>query len=58
MDFINMTYEEALSQAPKEEPARQYYFIERYRDILDQLKKSSGKEQFTFHIATFGCRTV
>ncbi len=56
MDYINMTYEETLSQAPKEEPARQYYFIERYRDILDKLKETSGKEQFTFHIATFGCQ--
>lgn len=56
MNDINMTYEEALSHAPQEEPARQYFFIERCQDILEKLKEASGKEQFTFHIATFGCQ--
>ncbi len=56
MNDINMTYEEALSHAPNEEPARQYFFIERCQDMLEKLKESSGKEAFTFHIATFGCQ--
>lgn len=56
MDYINMTYDEAIHNAPTEEPARQYFFIERCRALLEQLRESAGKEQFTFHIATFGCQ--
>lgn len=56
MNDIKKTYEQTCEYAPLEEPARQYYFIERCQDILERLKESSGKEQFTFHIATFGCQ--
>jgi tRNA-2-methylthio-N6-dimethylallyladenosine synthase len=56
MDYINMTYDEACHYAPMEEPARQYFFMEYCRALLGKLKEVSGKEPFTFHIATFGCQ--
>ncbi|MEY8352172.1 tRNA (N6-isopentenyl adenosine(37)-C2)-methylthiotransferase MiaB [Lachnospiraceae bacterium 54-53] len=56
MDLINMTYDEANQCAPREEPARQYFFMERCRALLQKLRESDGKERFTFHIATFGCQ--
>lgn len=51
-----MTYKEALQYAPLDEPARQYFFMDRCREILNKRKEIAGKESFTFHIATFGCQ--
>ena len=56
MDYINMTYEEACHYAPVEEPARQYFFMEYCKALLQKLQEVSGKVPFTFHIATFGCQ--
>lgn len=56
MNDINTAYEEALLCPPKEEPARQFYFIERCREIFDNQLMTAGKDKFTFHIATFGCQ--
>ena len=56
MNYINMTYDEACHYAPIEEPARQYYFIEYCKALLDKLKEVAGKDTFTFHLATFGCQ--
>lgn len=56
MNDINATYEEILLCPPEEEPARQFYFIERCREILDNQLMTAGKDKFTFHIATFGCQ--
>ncbi|WP_026891300.1 tRNA (N6-isopentenyl adenosine(37)-C2)-methylthiotransferase MiaB [Lacrimispora aerotolerans] len=56
MDYTNMTYDEACHYAPMEEPARQYFFMEYCKALLDKLKKAVGKDTLTFHIATFGCQ--
>ena len=41
--------------APQNEPERQYYFIQRIREIIDFYKKKEGRE-FTACITTFGCQ--
>lgn len=40
---------------PKEEPARQYYFIEEAKTFVDKKKKELGRD-LTFHVQTFGCQ--
>lgn len=44
-----------LNQAPAQEPQRQYYFIERCRELVEQRKKRTGRP-FRFCITTFGCQ--
>ena len=56
MEDINMTYDETCQYPPAEEPARQYFFIERCRALLESRRLAAGKKEFTFHIATFGCQ--
>lgn len=51
-----ISYEEAQKKAPKEEPDRQLFFMERCRELLEELKKAYGREAMTFHIETFGCQ--
>lgn len=49
MEDINITNDETSQYPPAEEPARQYFFMERCRALLEGRK-------LTFHIATFGCQ--
>lgn len=56
MNHFNMTHKEACQIAPAEEPARQRFFMERCRALLEEEKKQTGKAAFTFHITTFGCQ--
>lgn len=56
MSHINMTYEELCQAAPAEEPARQQFFIECCRELLEAEEKESGDSGRTFHIETFGCQ--
>ncbi|MCC8027434.1 MAG: tRNA (N6-isopentenyl adenosine(37)-C2)-methylthiotransferase MiaB [Clostridium sp.] len=39
-----------------EEPARQLFFMERCRELLEALKEAWGRKSVTFHIETFGCQ--
>ena len=41
--------------APQEEPERQYYFIAKCRETVQELKQEAGRE-LTFHVETFGCQ--
>ena len=56
MNYINMTYDDACQYAPLDEPARQYFFMEYCKALLEKIKEAAGRENFTFHIATFGCQ--
>ncbi len=42
-------------EAPLEEPGRQYYFIDKAREILTRIKAEAGRE-LTFCVCTFGCQ--
>ncbi len=41
--------------APEEEPARQYYFIKKARQIVKKRSKELGRPLFC-NIVTFGCQ--
>ncbi|RGZ01484.1 tRNA (N6-isopentenyl adenosine(37)-C2)-methylthiotransferase MiaB [Clostridium sp. AM58-1XD] len=56
MNHINKTYEEICRIAPAEEPARQQFFIERCRELLDGKERDSASPAKTFHIETYGCQ--
>lgn len=56
MNHINKTYEELCRIAPAEEPARQQFFIERCRELLDGKERDSASPAKTFHIETYGCQ--
>ncbi len=40
---------------PEEEPARQYFFIAKARQILRRMEEETGR-RLTFHVTTFGCQ--
>ena len=53
-----MTFEERsaiLNQAPKEEPARQFFFIERCKEIIEEKAAEKGSP-LTACVNTFGCQ--
>ena len=52
---INGEYIRTLEQAPDHEPQRQYYFIDKCREIILKRKESSSHEM-TFYVETFGCQ--
>ena len=55
-DFNNLLKNIDLSaEAPKEEPQRQYYYMAKAREYVNQLSKRLGHTP-TCHIATFGCQ--
>ena len=56
MDHLHMTHAQACQAAPTEEPARQLFFMERCKALLEERKRSTGKERVTFYIETFGCQ--
>ncbi len=43
------------SEPPKEEPARQYYFIKKCREIVKKKSEELGRP-LTFCVTTFGCQ--
>ncbi len=49
-DLIDIT-----KDPPEEEPARQYYFIAKARQILRRMEEEAGR-RFTFCVHTFGCQ--
>ena len=51
-DSIDITQE-----APVEEPARQYYFIAKAKQYVQELSEKLGHKP-TFCTQTFGCHTV
>ena len=56
MNQTFMTHQEACRTAPQEEPARQLFFMERCRQVLEEKKRRNPEYQGTFHIETFGCQ--
>ena len=56
MNFIDKDLKEnILSEAPLEEPARQYFFIEECRKILSRISEEKGRS-LTCCVNTFGCQ--
>lgn len=43
------------ANAPTEEPKRQYYFIDKGRELVERLSQKAG-HPLTFHVTTFGCQ--
>lgn len=48
-------FAETLDRAPAGEPERQYYFLDRLREVVEKKKAEEGFSA-TFHIETYGCR--
>lgn len=42
-------------EPPREEPARQYYYIARCRKKVSELEEEAGRK-LSFHVETFGCQ--
>ena len=42
-------------QAPLEEPARQYYFMQKAHDLVEEISKKAGRK-LSFCVTTFGCQ--
>ncbi len=55
MEKSKVKTEELYSAIPAAEPERQYYFIERARKHLEEMKKEAGRP-LTFCVTTFGCQ--
>lgn len=49
------SFAETASEAPLQEPDRQYYFIEKAKDIFAEKCKEADKT-LTFCVTTFGCQ--
>ena len=47
--------DQTLSEIPSAEPERQYYFIEKARKHLEEMKKEAARP-LTFCVTTFGCQ--
>ena len=55
MEESRVKTEKLHSEIPAAEPERQYYFIERARKHLEEMKKEAGRP-LTFCVTTFGCQ--
>ena len=55
MEESRVKTEKLYSEIPAAEPERQYYFIERARKHLEEMKKEAGRP-LTFCVTTFGCQ--
>lgn len=42
-------------EPPVEEPARQYYFMEKAHDLVEEISKKAGRK-LSFCVTTFGCQ--
>ena len=49
------SFAETASEAPLQEPDRQYYFIEKAKDIFAEKCKEADRT-LTFCVTTFGCQ--
>ena len=49
-------YEEILREAPSEEPARQYYFIDALKQIISSQGQERGGQAPSCCVVTFGCQ--
>lgn len=49
-------YEEILREAPSEEPARQYYFINALKQIISSQGQERGGQAPSCCVVTFGCQ--
>ncbi len=50
-----MKEKDIINTIPTEEPARQYYYIEKAKDYMAQASKEAGRK-LTFCVTTFGCQ--
>ena len=55
MEESRVKTDKLYSEIPAAEPERQYYFIERARKHLEEMKKEAGRP-LTFCVTTFGCQ--
>lgn len=55
MEESRVKTDKLYSEIPAAEPERQYYFIERARTHLEEMKKEAGRP-LTFCVTTFGCQ--
>ena len=46
---------EQEAQIPVQEPQRQYYFMERAKEHLEEMCRTAGR-RLTFCVTTFGCQ--
>ena len=53
-EYNRMKYD-LSAPAPVEEPARQYYFMEKAHDLVEKISKEAGRK-LTFCVTTFGCQ--
>lgn len=44
-----------LENIPAKEPERQYYFIEKARELVHERKETLGRP-LSYHVITFGCQ--
>ncbi|MBE5935077.1 MAG: tRNA (N6-isopentenyl adenosine(37)-C2)-methylthiotransferase MiaB [Lachnospiraceae bacterium] len=51
----NRTYIEIVNGAPIEEPARQYYFMEQLKNVIQEKESTLGRK-LVASVATFGCQ--
>ena len=54
-DIIDKNIQNILANIPAEEPARQYYFIEKCRDLVKEEQKRLGRP-LSCCVVTFGCQ--
>ena len=55
MNNTRQQFAETLDRAPAGEPERQYYFLDRLREVVEKKKAEEGFSA-TFHIETYGCQ--
>lgn len=54
-DDINLDNIDLTADPPKDEPARQHYFMAKARRSVRSLSETAGRP-LTFHVETFGCQ--
>jgi len=54
---IKLEEYETYTQAPAEEPARQYFYMNKCKALVDKLAEELGRKP-TCCVNTFGCPTV
>ena len=55
MNEYNRMKFDLSAPAPVEEPARQYYFMEKAHDLVEKISEEAGRK-LTFCVTTFGCQ--
>ncbi len=54
---IDLDRIDIYAEPPKEEPARQYYFMAKCREWVREFERKNGRRPFAF-TQTFGCPMV